>query len=57
MQTISMEEDKPTIIYNTADGKVSVALFTRDGNVRINQKQLALLFDTSKPNIGQALKS
>jgi len=39
------------IIYNTADGKTSVALFARDGMVWMNQNQLAELFDTSKQNI------
>jgi hypothetical protein len=48
-----MEENNQIIIYNTADGKASVSLFARDGNVWMNQKQLAELFDTSKQNIGQ----
>ncbi len=39
------------IIYNTQDGKSSVALYTQDGDVWMNQNQLAELFDTSKPNI------
>lgn len=39
------------IIYNTDDGKVSVSLMTKDGNVWMNQNQLAQLFDTSIPNI------
>lgn len=39
------------IIYNTADGKASVNLYTKDGNVWMNQSQLAELFDTSIPNI------
>jgi hypothetical protein len=41
------------IIYNTADGKAAVSLYTKDGNVWMNQSQLAALFDTSKQNIGQ----
>jgi hypothetical protein len=41
------------IIYKTADGKASVALYARDGSVWMNQNQLAALFDTSKQNIGQ----
>ena len=48
-----MEENNRIIIYNTADGKASVSLFAKDGNVWMNQKQLAELFDTSKQNIGQ----
>jgi hypothetical protein len=39
------------IIYNTDDGKVSVILLAKDGNVWMNQQQLAELFDTSKQNI------
>ncbi len=39
------------IIYNTADGKSAVSLFTKDGNVWMNQNQIAELFDTSIPNI------
>ena len=44
---------KDIIIYNTDDGKASVSLMTKDGNVWMNQNQLAELFDTSKQNIGQ----
>jgi hypothetical protein len=39
------------IIYNTADGKAAVSLYARDGNVWMNQQQLAELFATSLPNI------
>ena len=39
------------ILYNTPDGKSSVALYAKDGSVWLNQKQLAELFDTSVPNI------
>ena len=39
------------IIYNTIDGKASVALYARDGSVWMNQNQLAELFDTSVPNV------
>ncbi|MFV0593014.1 MAG: virulence RhuM family protein [Draconibacterium sp.] len=41
------------IIYKTADGKASVALYAKDGNIWMSQNQLAELFDTSKQNIGQ----
>lgn len=41
------------IIYNTQDGKAAVSLYARDGDVWMNQNQLAELFDTSKQNIGQ----
>ena len=39
------------IIYNTLDGKVSVTMMARDGNVWMNQKQMAQLFATSIPNV------
>lgn len=39
------------IIYKTEDGKASVALYARDGNVWLNQSQLAELFATSKQNV------
>jgi len=50
-----MEEnhEQNLIIYNTSDGKVSVALFAKDGQVWMNQNQLAELFITSKQNISQ----
>jgi len=44
-------DNKEIIIYNTDDGKTSVSLLTRDGNVWMNQNHLAELFDTSKQNI------
>ena len=39
------------IIYKTKDGKASVALYALDGDIWLNQKQLAELFATSKQNI------
>ena len=47
------QEQQNIIIYNTADGKASVQLQARDGMVWMSQGQLAVLFDTSKQNIGQ----
>jgi hypothetical protein len=48
-----MQDQNPPnlIIYNTADGKASVSLLAKDGQVWMNQNQLAELFDTSVPNI------
>lgn len=46
-----MNEEQNIIIYNTLDGKTSVALFAKDGDIWMNQNQLAELFDTSKQNI------
>lgn len=39
------------IIYTTQDAKASVALYTRDGKVWLNQQQIAELFGTSKQTI------
>ncbi|WP_273276003.1 RhuM family protein, partial [Roseivirga sp.] len=52
-----MKEENNIIIYNTADGKASVALYARDGDVWMNQQQLAELFDTSKPNISMHISN
>ena len=48
---IEKTNNQEIIIYNTDDGKTSVSLMTRDGNVWLNQNHLAELFDTSKQNI------
>jgi len=48
---------KNIIIYKTADGKASVALYAKDGNIWMNQNQLAELFTTSKQNIGQHISN
>ncbi len=45
------------IIYKTADGKVSVALYAKDGNIWMNQNQLAELFATSVPNISMHISN
>ena len=50
---MTTKESSQIIIYNTADGKSQVALYAIDGNIWLNQMQLAELFDTSKQNIGQ----
>ena len=46
-----MDEQQNIIIYRTADGRASVALFAKDGKIWLNQQQMAELFATSKPNI------
>lgn len=45
--------DQPSniIIYNTTDGKASVALYARDGKIWLNQQQMAELFGTSKQTV------
>ncbi len=45
------------IIYNTDDGKTSVSLLARDGNVSMSQQQLAELFDTSVPNVSMHISN
>ena len=46
-----LAEQNDVIIYRSKDGKINVALMTRDGNVWLNQQQMAELFGTSVPNI------
>lgn len=43
-----MQDEQNIIIYNTIDGKASVALYARDGKIWLNQQQIAELFGTSK---------
>ncbi len=50
-----MANEQNIIIYNSDDGRACVALMTRDGNVWLNQNQMAELFATSKQNIGQII--
>lgn len=52
-----MKEEKNIIIYNTDDGKSSVSLYAKDGNIWMNQSQIAELFDTSIPNVSMHIKS
>lgn len=52
-----MSNNKNIIIYNTIDGKASVALYARDGNVWMNQTQMAELFDTSIANISMHISN
>jgi hypothetical protein len=51
------EEKKNIIIYNTLDGKANVSLYAKDGQVWMNQNQLAELFDTSVPNISMHISN
>ena len=46
-----MDDEQNIIIYRTADGRASVALYAKDGKIWLNQQQMAELFATSKPNI------
>ena len=46
-----MTKKADIIIYYTDDGKVSVFLYAKDGNIWMNQAQIAELFDTSKQNV------
>jgi hypothetical protein len=52
-----MNKEQNIIIYYTSDGKTSVSLFAKDGNIWMNQNQLAELFDTSKPNISMHISN
>lgn len=46
-----MDEQQNIIIYRTAVGRASVALYAKDGKIWLTQQQMAELFATSKPNI------
>ena len=51
------EDQKNIIIYRTADGRASVALYAHDGKIWVNQQQMAELFATSKPNISMYISN
>ena len=44
-------KDNQIIIYNTDDGKASVILYAKDGNICMNQTQMTKHFATSIPNV------
>ena len=46
-----MNDEQNIIIYRTADGRASVALYAKDGKIWLNQQQMAELFATSKQTI------
>lgn len=48
---LPLEEQSDVIIYTSKDGKVDVALMTREGNVWLTQKQMAKLFGTSVASV------
>lgn len=50
-----MTDEQNFVIYNSEDGKACVALLAQDGNIWLNQNQMAELFATSKQNIGQLI--
>jgi len=50
-------EDNQIIIYNTDDGKARVTLYAKDGNIRMNQNQMAELYATSVPNISMHISN
>ncbi len=52
-----VKSEQNIIIYNTADGKTKVALYAKDGNIWMNQNQLAELFATSVPNISMHISN
>lgn len=57
MNEIIPNEQSNIIIYNTIDGKASVALYAKDGKIWLNQKQMAELFATSVPNINMHISN
>ena len=46
-----MDDQQNIIIYRTADGRASVALYAKDGKIWLSQQQMAELFATSKQAI------
>ncbi len=50
-------KDNQIIIYNTDDGKASVILYAKDGNIWMNQNQMTELFATSKPNVSMHISN
>lgn len=50
-------EQSNIIIYNTDDGKVRIILYAKDGNIWMNQNQMAELFATSIPNISMHISN
>ena len=46
-----MDEQQNIIIYRSADGRASVALYAKDGKIWLNQQQMTEKFATSKTNI------
>lgn len=45
------DDPQNMIIYRTPDGKISVALYAKDGKIWLNQQQMATLFATSKQTV------
>ena len=54
---MSKDNEQNLLIYHTADGKAAVSLYARDGNVWMNQSQLAELFATSKQNVSLHIRN
>ena len=54
---MAQNKQQSIIIYNTDDGKASVSLYEKDGNIWMNQSQLSELFATSVPNISMHIKN
>ena len=43
-------------MYKTQDGLTQIELYEIDGDIWLNQEQIAELFNTTKQNIGRHLK-
>lgn len=56
-QELVANEQNDVIIYHSKDGKINVALMTRDGNVWLSQQQIATLFGTSVPNVNMHISN
>ena len=56
-QELVATEQNDVIIYHSKDGKINVALMTRDGDVWLSQQQIATLFGTSVPNVNMHISN
>lgn len=56
-QELVATEQNDVIIYHSKDGRINVALMTRDGNVWLSQQQIATLFGTSVPNVNMHISN
>jgi hypothetical protein len=55
--SIQTESAPNLIIYHTDDGQAAVSLYAQDGDVWMNQNQLAELFATSVANINTHIRN
>ncbi len=57
MKELNKDESQDLIIYKSQDGQIKIALMAKDGDVWMNQNQIAELFATSIPNISMHISN